>query len=423
MPGFREAITSAARELLCLAIDDLANANALFADLTAPFPPAARFQQIAAILRTICDDEPPPPPEPEINGGQCPAAYEVFFTVQPVNGVWSPGSTPPGGNTAAVSFDRRLRGPITKVGTYLAFTSPGSGGVAEKGWGLEFISRGDLTDNPGAGQSPTPVTSRTAPLFTTLGNDSALKTTITNLVRLDGLPDNCGTSPIPDIPPPAPGWNQTTTNVTYQNRDGLDITVPVGFFFANAFFDANFDVQIPIYLTLDNAFSFPINFNVSTGGFTFNFGPVQNGPGGTPPPQPPPPPGGIPGPTDFNFDVLPPPPPSGDEFEDTEEPDDPKTERVIRAVLVTLTGINETQVGLLVQDGGNPDIRIPGLGFVQFKVRIGAVTGWTNDIPVKNDRAFIPCPWEGGAIDVRGSPRPGVNFALTPVYLRTNVLS
>jgi len=67
--------------------------------------------------------------------------------------------------------------------------------------------------------------------------------------------------------------------------------------------------------------------------------------------------------------------------------------------------------------GDNPDILIPAAGYISFYVDIpGTGKGWTLDIPVKNARNFIQCPWEGGAINVKGTPNPQVTFVITPVY-------
>lgn len=79
------------------------------------------------------------------------------------------------------------------------------------------------------------------------------------------------------------------------------------------------------------------------------------------------------------------------------------------------------RVGTLFQ-GDNPDIAVPNYGYVNFLCRAGGFQGgWTPDQPVKNGRCFIPCPWDGGAYAVEGTPQPGVEWVLTPVYAKVPV--
>lgn len=414
MATFREAISTAARTLLCAQLGNLANLADIFSDLTEPAPVSSQYAFIANGFRLACNREPnaPPPTPPALNGGQCQALYRVTFNMIPSGGQWrnfvvSPTEPRP------VSAD--FWGPISNLRMErTAFSPPDNVST----WSPAITRFTNGTEPPGSSGNP-----RNDTIFLTgqAVQPATAVVTITNVevTRLDGLPDNCGSPPpTPPFGVPTPDYRNTQTNITYRNEDGIDITIPVGFFFANAFIDANLDVNIPVHVTINFDVSFPINFNISTGGISFNFGGGANNPDGSPPPAPPPPPPRTPTPDGFETEEPPPPPPPDPEFEDEEEPPPTGRDRVIRGVIVTASSVDSNRIGVIFQSGGNPDIRIPGLGFVSFKIQVGSSVAWTNDIPVKNDRAFIECPWDGGAIEVRGSSRPGVAFQLTPVLAK-----
>lgn len=82
---------------------------------------------------------------------------------------------------------------------------------------------------------------------------------------------------------------------------------------------------------------------------------------------------------------------------------------------MTTTHLDGNETTLEQQD--NPAIYIPATGYVQFLIQVGNSSAWTNDIAVKNLRAFIPCPWDAGAVEVKGTPRYGNQFTVTPVYV------
>lgn len=85
--------------------------------------------------------------------------------------------------------------------------------------------------------------------------------------KTDGSPDTCGDSPLV-YPPTTPDVNNDyTTNITINNNDGTDLTIPL------------------VYAPID--FNFPMNFDlggvdvvIDLGGIDFNFGPGGVGDGG-----------------------------------------------------------------------------------------------------------------------------------------------
>lgn len=226
------------------------------------------------------------------------------------------------------------------------------------------------------------------------------------VTRNDGLPDLCG-NPAPTAPPLRPGDNVYPTNITYNNENNVEVTVPITFTFGFPRVDIRGEINMPVNIKLD--LDIPININGSTnfntGDFTINVNP----PGGSPAGDDPNPPVVLPPGTD--------PVPPDVPIPDPEPPeDDPITNKrkIIKAVIVTVIG-NDAEATKIIQ-GENPDIYAPALGYVQFFVNVGGTGGWTSDIPVKNKRNFIPCPWILGATAVRGSARNTAILSLKPIY-------
>lgn len=416
MVTWREALEGAARLAVCTAIDTVGNAADVFSNVFRPFPIGQRLQAFAAAARLICNDEPPDydSQSQPFTGGQCDSRYLVTVFLQPVNGRWrdlSPGEEP----NSVRPFVGVARGPISRV---RAFRISPPNANQDSAWRGQVLAFPDSPSPPPPGTSPDWINIGVQDVIR--GSGSFARVVNVTFQRAGGLPDNCG-NPDPIIPPPEPNYNITNVNITYQNNDGLDITVPVTFFVGLAYLNASAQLEIPVNATFNANVSFPITFNLSTGDITFNFQPTFNSPDGTPTTQPDGSGGDNRRPDDFTFDNPPPPPPSGDEFDSIEPPENPRTERVIRGVGVTVTSFEPIDRGVIFQTGGNPDIYVPDLGMVQFQIRVGDSVFWTNNQRVLNQRAFIECPWEGGAIDVAGTPRNGVTWVLTPVYSRSEL--
>lgn len=321
--------------------------------------------------RALCDTDAPPPADPPFTGGQCPG---VLYTVSTrtrfrVNSSGAEGETTP---------------------TYFGVPGPVSQSrVTQNGVTSLRITGGDgsIRDGLGVNQS----------------TNTILFMGVTNIVRQDGQPDNCG-SPPPDYPPLTPPDVTIPRDVPYTNSDGVDVTIPVVFVFARAVLDVDANVTIPFTLNLTPTLNITGNVNVD-GTVNFNFG------GGT----------ATTGPKDPRKDdcgdIPQPTGPVPIDPTDSEQPPQPDREReeVIKGVLVTVTSLENERASTILQSD-NPDIYAPSLGHVQFLCRIGQTSAaWTSDQPVKNRRNLIPCPWADGAIDVRGTPQPGVTWTLTPI--------
>lgn len=418
MVTFREAVEGAATLALCTVLDNIAAAAALLGDAAQPFPVGTRLELFAYALRNVCNREGDDPSEvtPPFSGGQC---NTIRYTVL------GDKTETFDGNQQSVTLGRNYgtyNGPITNIEVFQRVDAVANGLSASAG--VRITHGGQAPGSPSVPGQRTYVDDQTFPDARHVSlSVSNLRVIVAGGVGGQPVPpggDNCGNPP-PIIPSPPPGFNQVTNNVTYQNNDGLDITVPVGFAFFNAFFNADFQLEIPFTLSFSPEFTLSGTINLNSGDVNFNFRTTVGGGDGNSPPPPPSPVDREPRPTDFDFEQSPPPPPSEPEFEDVEEPEQPATEKVIRGVIVTVVESDDLGRSVVFQEGGNPDIYPPDLGMVQFQIRVGNSTSWTNNQRVLNKRAFIPCDWQGGAIDVAGTPRPGVDWFLTPVYGKSNL--
>ena len=395
MATFTEALKNAARSAAC-SVADLS--QSLF-----PKPPgldAFGFAKRAfafrdTFKRQFCNDE-PPPPAPPFTGGQCSTKYRVEVR-------WT-ATDPQTGDPLGSFIISDYWGPILGVRTQKpSITYDPNGGDCY----IRCHGRGsNLTPLP-------------TPLEFRIGaqpyND--VNYFIFSITRLDNQPDNCG-DPAPIVPPyNAPDFS-IDGDITYTNNDGIDITIPVGILIAPVKVDANFNLTVPVKFTFspnfyfDPAFNFNIDVDLNLGGGDDKISPPY-----VPPDEPyRPTPGPSTDPDDYYPPTSPPSPPP--EVPDPPAPDpedDPAP--VIRAVLVTVTEALPTAKATIIGQGTNPDIYAPSLGYVSFQIRLGNGSGgWTSDIPVKNKRNLIPCPWGGGALSVAGTPMPGITWTLTPIY-------
>lgn len=334
------------------------------------------------LYRQYCNREPPPPASPPFTGGQC---IGLSYYVQVIGNVTLPDSTvvPINEFNAAT----QLYGPITDAGI-----RPTTSG------GYEVYASGQNAVG--------------APTTLILGGGCCwseplvIEVTAINVTPRFGGPDDCGDPPVPP-PNPTPGYNQIDVDITYTDSDGNDVTLVVPFIFATARVNLKGEITVPIRLTIGELnLQIGGDINLSTGGISLNFGNKNYQRNGQPNPD------GYETPDDIpdNPPTVPEPiiPPSPDD-------DEPDTTAIIRGCIVTVTSYDSPVPTVIFQDD-NPDIYAPNLGYVQFLVAIGTVPCWTADIAVKNFRHIIECPWSGGAIAVRGTPRAGVTWNISEVY-------
>lgn len=382
MPGtFKDELVNGIRNAFCTILEIQNNYYGYVA--RGPFVTARYAQLVTAVAyRLLCNREPPPEPDPPFTGGQCPTRYTVNYNV---------------------TYDTRAIPPPNIV------TDPKSATLV---WGkIKGIRvQQGTTDQVFiiGGSSSDPDATVDYPGFSVVqaSGQGILSAAITSVVRTDGLPDTCGDPPIP-TPTPTPGYNETDINIIYTDNSDDDVSLSVPFIFAPITVNLKGELTVPIRIDVgDVDFQLGGDINLSTGGIDINFGNRNYNRNGQPNPDSYECPTDTPGiPPTVPEPVL---PPSPNDSEDS-------TTRVLRGVIVTVTSI-EPGVSTLIFQGSNPDLYVPDLGFVQFQVAIGTRSAWLRDVPVRNQRHFIPCEWEAGAISVRGTPRPGVEWTLSEVY-------
>lgn len=348
MATFAEGVKTALRAFPCFALANGQYAYGFAARIFPLTPAGAIADGIGGLRRLLgCDpvDDPLEPPPP-FPGGQCPGVtYQITWT-----------NITPGVGPVNNSINRE--GP-------LGLSTALQPGEAEADCGVpgRTFNRFTLTSPQGD---------------VTLGSGCGVEVTNISPTRLDGQPDNCGS-----LPPPYPPPNDIDVDidVTYNIEDGPDITVTVPFTFA------------PVNVDLSGNFSAPFTFNF--GGLDFS-GTLEISPEIKVNINPPTAPRG----TGDGTDDL----PTGDPNNDVEPV--PVSEKVI-GVAITSVLVGEQQLTTIATEN-IPAIYAPRAGSIKFAYSVGVSTFWSDDIDIKDDRTFIPCPFSQGADAVAVSPAPGV---------------
>ena len=361
-----------------------------------PIAPAVGFAD--QIHQWICNEPPPEIPPPQFDGGQCECAqYNVRIVFDIADGT---------GNRIESVFNNNLFGPIG-------------------GWTLTLLEgenpfrRSELTGSsrgfvPGRG-CQAEVTTGSFGIIQNLGQNfdppSIKSVTVT---RIDGGPDDCGSPPV-EIQPVDPGDDEVTIpDFEYDGPDGNPINIGP-FVFKLLFFDVDVDLRPQLNFRVQLG---DVNFN---GQFKLDFSSdveidldLDLFPVDIFPPSNPSPGDGIGEPGEG----VPPPPEDipEDPVERPDPPGDPREIRTLVGVLVTTTNFTPARRTVIPQEN-NPDIVAPSLGFVNFFGFVGdSDSGWSSDIPVKNERHIIPVPAGFNAVAVEGTPNPGVEWVLNPLF-------
>ena len=366
--GFMEDLNNGVRDGVCRILGDYDQAMRYAAQLVIGDAGPDLFERsppgriVNAASGLFCDRNPFPTPPPPFVGGQCPG---IGYTVE-IEGV--------GENTYYQrEFYVKWRGTnaIGPIG------SPSNVGVQLGGTSALFIS----VEYPAGNQNGLwsaeayEVDPTMPPGFARQPNNKILSATITNIIRQDGQPDNCGNPPYPS-PTPMPIPDRTTP-ITIGD---VNAQIALG----NGIVQVNGDVTAPIRVNSpDFELTGIIIFN--RGDINFNFGPTfPTFPGIDPPAIP----------------------------DGPNEPDDGKGQIIGVMVESEYEEIPGTTTYFY---GANPDVVVPGVGVVSFLVKAGERQGWTNEIMVKGKKQYIPCPSQLPALKVAGTPRLGVTWKLTPV--------
>lgn len=383
MVDFGQAIRDYVRFGYCTSIGNIATFGEIFGGGGNPIG-FAGVQAARFLHNQFCNMPAPEPLPPPFTGGQCPTLYDVTVTMTRTSGTIQNPFTPP---------PVRVNGPVSGA-TFR--NQPGNATT------LDVIAAPDSLHPDGfytAAQVPTNFG----------GGENVNSCTIVSVVRVDGQPDNCGSLP-PTVPPYVPGSNSTTNNITYTTDEGDNISIPTTITFGYGRLGINGTLNIPFTLNLNVTPTVNItgNLNLNTGDVEYNVGN---------PALPPSSCGGnsddyVPSPDD-----IPPVSPGNPDVPDPiPDPVKPQTRKLMTAALVTVTTVPKSVTEIF--QSGNPNVLAPDAGLISFQISVGGYTGWTEDIRIKNIRQIVPVPWKGGAIDVKGTPREGGQFTITPIYER-----
>lgn len=333
---------------------------------------AENLRGIACNVPPTTDNLPPAP----FQGGQCETAYTFNAQFQ-VDGV----NQGPNAGYSAV-------GPIS---TANAQFGPDEERPPEFGGGTssQFSVISNITDG--------------AANVVTLGGanwnpgdpERSSRYVITNMMRSDGQPDDCG-NPGPDIPPYNPGDFTDTPQVDYDDDDGNPITINPTIVLAPVFVDVSGEIKIPVNINFDDGSQLFGDVNLSTGDIDFNFG---NGPGDCQEPQP----------------------VRDDDSVEGDEPADPDENNIdpIVAVLVKVVSIDPgAKVTEIASENNFSNLFVPRLAWGSFQCLIedGGGLGWSVDFDVRQRVQIVECPVSWGARFVNVTAQPGVS--ITYVALR-----
>lgn len=348
---------------------------------------------------------PSPPPDPPFVGGQCEFCYSVTVGVN----INDPGGPSNNGDS---QITQGVYGPVSYLGVRVTQVSPG----INRHEAL-FSTHGSCA---GARQPNAVLTPITGDLLTQNGIYTIRFITVQPPA---GVPDDCGNPP-PELPPDDPDKRKFPIDFDFQYNDGTDFNITGNVFFGLAYFDTDFNLNVPLTFRLDNNVNFNANYNLDRREIVFNFGdefdyptpPPPEGDYRTDPDDLPPPPTNSPPPPSFDPPFPPPPPGEDDDkdFDDEEPQQEPKIRRIV-GVLVDTVDTPPFASELLQSD--NPDVYIPDIGLVNFGYLIdGNKFYWGEDIRVKNRRQVIFTPSGRYAVSVEGTFRQGGAWTLTPIY-------
>lgn len=391
MATYREASSNALREAWCQMAAPAAvfhgYVNEFLRDVGVGQPPYT-FNNL---YRSFCSREPPAPAPDIYPQGQCLVHYGVSITYLV-------------SNNGGASFETKVEGLACSpsgAGIYGAVGTPFL--LNEGGFFAWYVDAYDSTGTP-----------------TRWGLSTGYSTAIFtpgelldySVVRCDGLPDDCGT-PAPEPPPPN-YWIQPITFTYTDNSTNTDIDVIGDVDFSVPYFDINGEINIDARIVFDDPvleINAEANFTINLDRDTINPSPAKDvgkdNRGGKN--------------TDKNPTEDPEEEPEPDD--DLPEPSPPPNPAATRIIVGAIVYVSAGQTGTATQIGQdeNPDIYAPSLAEVSFRCLVNATQSvWTNDIPVKNRAALIPCPWYQGAVDVKGTARPGVEIKVIPVYDERN---
>ena len=365
MPSLRESIGSFVRDTACFIADSADRRDELWEQAKRDGGAAVWTGQdgfspdiTAPVARLICGDAPGTTPDPVFSS---PAPFE-------------------GGQCEGVRYAVDLTITNNATGSSVTTIRNVGGPVI----GLRTTQNGSTRTIELVGTQPN---GEPEVVFVTSGGAEPYPSAVINSVsRIDGEPDNCG-NPGDGTPPSAPG------DINYDTPEGPQ-TDPVVV------------TPRPPYRTPDGDIGIPFNIDFPDGPLVAIYfpgsGDVQIGDDRPDPnnslccPQ---------------IDPDSPVPPDG-----PDDPPPPGDERRFAGVVVTAIEIsNNLRVTEL--EGGGVKLYIPRLSTVSFAVEIDGRRAWTDDIPVRKAKQFVPVPAPAFGYDWAVYDEPGVTTTVTPVYI------
>lgn len=385
---FQENLKAGMRQYLCTALDGTANLAGLYSRLFNPVTGDLLLQGRNFIRATLCDRPPEDLPEdPPFEGGQCLVTYRVTTRTR---------ARLISNNSASFDYDltRTTQPYIGRItGTRVDFEPPfivpkvvhNSGNNAEGVDGLPDTVFKDV------------------------------EVRIVSVSRIDNLPDNCGNPPSPIDPSPVPLPPQTIP-IPYTDPNGVTVFIPVAFAAGFIYINADGEFNIPVTINVDGRLNLNGTFNFNGGDIRINIGGGGNGgspgegPGGG---------GDSGGPGGLD--------PGGEQPADPIDPPPPPPERdqpgkkILVGVLCNLSIDDPSSISTIFQEGSNPDIQVPNLGFVNFAYQVGTdISAWGSDIPIKNLFSVLFAENSLPCTDYGFTLRQGVTGRVIPLFKYTS---
>lgn len=349
MVSLREAVAGHTRQFACSALSAGAQANSWLATATGgggPVVPAASALNGAVASALSCvpdfgggtsggggagasyDDGPALP------GGQCPGdRYNFKGVTEQVN--------PDNGQTISGTFS--LGGSITN-----RLIGPVSLSRLDNSQGVDTYR---FTGSDGNTQD-----ANAAPGF------EFTSFQVTEVTNLEGNPDNCGAIE-PDPNPSGSG------NVDYDDEDGNPQSEPFDIVGDSPFRLPNGDLILPFEFCLASI-CFDVNFNLSTDSISFAFGGSAGAEVCCPPLEE----------------------TEDEQSENEDNPPDPDDDRRFVGVVVTFVNPPSGYSATELLSGSAPSLFVPYLATLRFAIEIGGRFCWSLDLPIKQNRVFLPVP-------------------------------
>lgn len=350
MVGFAEAVADTVKGGACTAFGGLVGmANLSLGLARNPTNPgqAARdaWKRANDVRRYLCNN-PAPIPEPvDFSGGQCSSiAYRAV-----AQGTYQ---------FETRTLEAFLTGPVSP-----SYRTVSSGGTFN---GEPAFSRQVKT---GAASGWEPIG------FSNMSESDANTWKVVSLTRLDGQPDDCGD---PDFRVPDGGPVEVPVTVTYEDNS-TTVNLAAIAVFGIAYADVDLSINVPVTVRFENNFNIRGTLQIAP---EFNFKPSFNVNG--------------PGNNDDNDE------PNPDPNLDDDDPNEPEDERPIIGVFVYSRRVGDVRATQLDMDGP-PDLLVPRIATVQFRIQAAGLRGWALDQPVKTVAAWIPVQESWGAIDARAT--------------------